>query len=148
MLHTGFRTGYHHVKVNVENKKWQFYAMHLLSIEWLLRRTVMYVRMSLARVMYTWASMNFFSAFYWKTSHPYLLRGSPANMFSGLLISMQYVTIKSLFAPKFLLYREKIKGSVTVFWLILSKKIDSPWKQNTRFPLATLKCLKCCCLSA
>lgn len=60
MLHTGFRTGYHHVKVNVENKKWQFYAMHLLSIEWLLRRTVMYVRMSLARVMYTWASMNFF----------------------------------------------------------------------------------------
>ena len=37
------------------------------------------------------------------------------------------LSIKSLFAPKFLVYRGKLKGSETVLRLILSeKKIDSP----------------------
>ena len=52
-----------------------------------------YVREDVARQSYVYLSKHeFFSAFYWKTSLPYLLRGSPANMFGGLLISMQYVT--------------------------------------------------------
>ena len=68
-----------------------------------------------------------FHSSYEDKAPPCLLRGSLAYIFSGLLIWMQHVKRvcgkqKGVFEPKFLVYREKIKGSETFFRLIFPKK--------------------------
>ena len=58
-------------------------------------------------------------------------------------ICKECLWIKSLFAPKFRVYRGKTKGSEIVLRLILPEKNDSPRKQYPSFPLVWLKS---CCL--
>ena len=58
------------------------------------------------------------------------------DIFSGLLTNMQKsckecFSIKSLFAPKSFVYREKIKGLETVFRIILLGKKLIPHEYNT-----------------
>ena len=104
-------------------------GMNASCNRWKERRTVIrYARMSLGWFIYTWASMNSFSAFKKrrKQGSPCLLRGSLAYIFSELLIWMQYVkrvceqNVSS--HRNFLHTVGEIKGLETFFRLILSEK--------------------------
>ena len=66
----------------------------------------------------------------------------PAEKLSGLCINRvaykceickECLWIRYLFAPKFLVYRGKIKGSKSVFRLILSEKNDYHEKNTSAF---------------
>ena len=112
-----------------------------------------YARMSLGWFIYTCVSREFFgiSQQLRKDEHPpppCLLRVSLAYIFSGLLIWMQYVKRvcgkqNGVFEPKFLVYREEIKGSETFFRLIFPKK---NWFSRKSIHQFSISDAKICCL--
>ena len=108
---------------------------------WKQRRTVIrHARMSLGWFIYAWASMKFFRHFtVKKTSLPLTAAKLPCLNIQWVAyknaICKEFLWIKSLFAPKFLVYRGKIKGSETVFRLVLSEKSCFPMRKI--HPLST-----------
>ena len=106
------------------------------------RTAIRYPRMSLGWFFINWATIKFFRHFtVKKTSLPL-----PAERLSCLYIQWvaykyECLWIKSLLAPKILVYRGRIKGSETVLRLILSEKNWFPMKTIHQLSVSEVKML-------